>query len=538
MKVQPLFSLVIALLLCNAAHAQSDIYFAPASKMMTHPGSQTAIFGDVINDELGSLDHNDGGVVILYRDSSHGMGPTKIYDGPLAPSNTDDYNIGSTFIRVDSLVTDNRNSNASPSGTQINTASGSGDIIVMQELKVSQHHEFANGIIWTPRDQWKHAFVHYEKDGHYSGAAAANTAGPHIDGYAIYSGDQSFTFPIGDGIISRMAAVTSPDSGTYRAAYFSQNAQLGTAGISGTSAGSGPLANSIDKISTQEFWDIDGTASTFITLSALNDTATNNYSNWALDFPHIYNDPNYEVGIAGWDDWEYLGTNSSTNDIYSTDFYTSNVAVNPDSLGMNGNPYSAFTWAAYIKSYLAIEDLSFAAVEKDCHAELNWNTLEENGTEFLYLLRSQDGQAMERIAKIDMMGNTNGWTSYEYDDMDVLSNHRYEYALEIFYQDGTSKVTDPISLKIHCDARPEFSLYPNPSNGIANIQISQKINLSQVLVHDIAGRLVRYKALDEDTPSDLVQIDLSAESSGIYILSLLGKGNEILYQNTLNLQTR
>ncbi len=536
MKLNAIILAAAILALCqNPVKAQKkDTYFTPSAHMMTHTDAKVAIYGDIINDAQGGIDHNNGGTLYIYRTPMQSNTASRIYDGPLAPLASDNYNTDGAYIRVFNLITDNTTNVAIPSGTQINTASGAGDIQVEQEIKVSNEHTFANGIIWTPRDQWKHAFVHYEMYAYYTGVSSNNLAGPHIDGYATRSGTGSFLFPIGDGNITRKAGVSNPENGIYKAAYFRQNAQNGTSGISGTSASSSPLASSIDAVSTQEFWDIDGTAATQITLSALN-TSVNNYSNWAQDFSQAANDPNMEIGIAGWDEWEYLGTNRPTNNLNDGGYFTSTMAIIPDSPGTGTSPFSAFTWATYIKSHLSMQDLSFIVMEDDCHAVLKWNTLQENGTQKARILRGKDGGTMEPIAEVPLAGNSDGWTEYQYQDTDVLPHHSYQYRLEIISIDGKSKHTDPIGLQIKCDPKAEFVLYPNPTTGKAKIDINQNIYLSRLVIHDAVGKLVAQIEMDPDTQQNSVEMDLSTQRAGIYFLTLFSDTHEILYQNSIHL---
>ncbi len=519
----------------SLAHSQTDdIYITPSTSMITFPNVVMAIHGDIINDAQGGLNHAGGGKIILYKSATATSGASRIYDGPLSVAHNGMYNDSGSYIRVYDLVTDNATNTAIPSGTQINLASGAGDIQVEQEVRVSHEHSFQNGVVWTPRDLWQHAYVHYEDSAYYTGAASNNSSGPHIDGYAAHTGQGDFIFPIGDGSSTRMAGVTAAAPGIYKAAYFSQNAQLGTTGISGTSATSSPMASPILAVSTQEFWDIDGTGTTKITLSS--DNSTGGYSDWALDFASTYNDASQEIGITGWDDWEYLGSGSATNDIYNTGFHTSNIAVNPDSLGMQGNPYSAFTWASASLSNLSLQNLKLDVAQTDCNALLSLTLTDEEGTKEAHILRTDDKGLVIEVGTITLKGSTEGTMKYTFVDSTVESKKLYLYTARIEYTDGSFENSAPVSLFANCDVATEWTVYPNPTKGKITLSCNQDIHASAIRVIDMRGRIVQNIYI---TDPHLRSYPLSLEgySDGLYIINLTDEENNPVYQHVVNLKS-
>jgi hypothetical protein len=306
------------------AQAQlANIYVAPTANVVTHPGATMSILGDLINDARGTaaslstsnagFTHNGGGTVYLYRHS--GSGSSRIYDGPdttLYGTPTNAYNAGAKAVRFYNLVADNTVGTAIPSGTLVNANSGSGQIQFEQEVSVSNQLDFVNGIIWTPRGQWRHAYLHFDTStAHYVGAGASNTAfsspatNLHVDGYVAKTGNSDFVFPIGDGIYTRFAGLNSPSYGQYKAAYFKKDAHTLTtsSGLSGSST-QGSVASmhgGITNVSTAEFWDIDGTAASQYSLYAFNSAA---YSNWNSDFATVPTAMPSNIVIAALDDWE------------------------------------------------------------------------------------------------------------------------------------------------------------------------------------------------------------------------------------------
>lgn len=66
------------------------------------------------------------------------------------------------------------------------------------------------------------------------------------------------------------------------------------------------------------------------------------------------------------------------------------------------------------------------------------------------------------------------------------------------------------------NAAATFSVYPNPSNGIININLNGAVNQTQIAIYNSVGAAV-YQV---NPSSELVQIDLSAFSSGMYFVEV------------------
>jgi hypothetical protein len=67
--------------------------------------------------------------------------------------------------------------------------------------------------------------------------------------------------------------------------------------------------------------------------------------------------------------------------------------------------------------------------------------------------------------------------------------------------------------------RSDISVYPNPSNGIVNIQIPTGSGRRFLTVYNIAGKAVR--SLDLNASSDLVTVDLTEVPAGLYLVELI-----------------
>lgn len=85
-----------------------------------------------------------------------------------------------------------------------------------------------------------------------------------------------------------------------------------------------------------------------------------------------------------------------------------------------------------------------------------------------------------------------------------------------FLNDTSTEITD--------QKRDEYKVYPNPSSGIFNIEISEKDSDNSLIVYDLTGRIVLNKKIE----NILETIDLSHLSAGIYILTVNHQSQKII----------
>lgn len=526
------FLINVALMLVVQLQAQLPIYIGPTANLVTHPGADLTIFGDLINDARGTaatalsnkagFNHYGGGTVYLYRHS--GSGSSGIYDGSdttLYGTPTNAYNAGGKAVRFYNLVTDNRSSASVPSGTQVNKSSGYGAIQFAQEVSVSNQLKFVNGIIWTPRGQWRHAYLHFDTStAHYVGAGASNTAfsfpatNLHVDGYVAKTGNSDFVFPIGDGIYTRFAGLNSPSYGQYKAAYFKKDAHalINSSGLSGSST-QGSVASmhgGITHVSTTEFWDIDGTAASQYSLYAFNSAG---YTNWASDFASVPTGLPSNIVIAALDDWENLGASSAPS-AYTYDGIVTTHAVPtiPDAgttaSPASGNPFVAYTWALAPTSVpLPLQLLSFSAVASACTAKISWTSAAEQNIQSYTLQYSVDARVFKDVSVLLAQG-TNSHYQYSYEQ----AQRKGYYRLLIKQQDGAITYSNVISVQTDCATQYEIVAYPNP---VANQLQIRGLYIGQTLVlYGINGQLLR---LDTATGNS-AQMDMNPYPNGTYTL--------------------
>jgi hypothetical protein len=501
--------------------AQGDIYIASSGKLYTHPNSGIAFFGNIINDAAGGLNHNNGGDFYVYKNS--GNSASRIYDGPNANTGNTNYNGNGSYIRIYNLHTNNSIASSTPSGTQINTTSGGGAIQIEQETRITGTHTFSNGMIWTPRGNWKHAFLLYEQGASYTG----NSNGTHVDGYAGYLGSGNFDLPIGDGVYQRISGVVNASNGEYKAAYFNKNAQNGTAGLSGTSASTGPMNGGIIKVNSTEFWDIDGTASSQFKLTALN--SISGYSDWGTS-ANFSGYPANQIVITGWDAWENLSINSFPSSLAQDGSFITSVATNPDagsSFG-TGNAFSAYTWAVSPTNVpLAITLADFIATEINCKASVRWEIENENGINYYELQQNSTG-TFTSVATVPAKNNGNAQT---YTTTVNQSNGLSLYRLKIVDITGAATYSSIISLQNDCNNSSEYiSLYPVPATS-NEITLSFSLNyrgLADANITNLLGQQIINNRITVNDGNNKLKINIAALAAGTYYLELVDKNGKQL----------
>jgi hypothetical protein len=372
-------------------------------------------------------------------------------------------------------------------------------------------------MIWTPRGNWRHAFVHYDGNGSsYTG----NSDTKHIDGYAAKTGNSNFDFPIGDGIHERISGIYNPSAGIFKSAYFKKDPQAGTTGISGSSPSAGPFMGGLINSSSREFWDIDGTASSQFKLASLNNVP--GYSDWSNNFSSYTAS---DIAISAWDgSWEYLNINAIPASFTDDGGFITAVATNPDNgnVAFSGNPFSAYSWGLK-GGVLPLRLLSFNSRANGCTVQLNWNTSNEVNTSRFLVEKSANGisfiPAVEVGAKGSMIINN---YSVELNQPEALNYYR----IKMIDLDGKYSYSVVINAKTDCGAAGNFfSVYPNPvSNGMAVIKLitEYKGNATLTMIN-ANGQEVLKKDMTVTAGVNTISLGLQHLPKGNYVISFLSE---------------
>ena len=190
------------------------------------------------------------------------------------------------------------------------------------EWQIVHSLNFYNGLVITDRSNPDH-FLHILAGGGITGADPAR----HINGYAAYSGEGSFTLPIGDGQKLGLARISGNCQEPVKAAYFSVNPNVAVL-PSGAPFNTAALDSGLTNISAREYWDINGTGETAITLFFDSSSALAELAQSLA-----------QIVIAGWDGnkWVNLG---------NADFSGTLGGGSVTSLPLVPDDYEAYTFAS------------------------------------------------------------------------------------------------------------------------------------------------------------------------------------------------
>jgi hypothetical protein len=80
-------------------------------------------------------------------------------------------------------------------------------------------------------------------------------------------------------------------------------------------------------------------------------------------------------------------------------------------------------------------------------------------------------------------------------------------------------VWTPTGLSLDSVYKTKVVLYPNPSNGVINMQYND-IPVSKIDVVNVLGQVVKSIKLDPSKSQTSESIDLSANANGVYIINV------------------
>ncbi|WP_420150983.1 beta strand repeat-containing protein [Spirosoma sp.] len=196
---------------------------------------------------------------------------------------------------------------------------------------------FNTGYLVTPRNA-PNSNVYFTT----GSASAGQSDASHVNGYAEKEGTTAFTFPIGDGTTLRPAGISAPaSSARFQAAYF--KADPGAATL--PTGGPFPTANrgtGVTAVSPVEYWDVNGSASTNLTLT------WNAASNLATLTGNTLSD----LIIVGYNpstsQWENLGATAISGTLSGSGSITTSVAA------FAPNTYTAYTFGSLAAPLAAV----------------------------------------------------------------------------------------------------------------------------------------------------------------------------------------
>jgi hypothetical protein len=169
---------------------------------------------------------------------------------------------------------------------------------------------------------------------------------------------------------------------------------------------------------------------------------------------------------------------------------------------------------------LPIELLFFNASEKGGQVNINWATASELNFDFFDIEKSSDGTTFHSIATVKGNGTTNLRHDYSFTDEKPLIGKNY-YRLKSVDFDGYTEYFKIVMVDF--DGKKDFSVNPNPSDGIAlNIETNfTPLNKGFVVVYNAVGAVVA--RFEVSGSASMLTMPVKLES-GVYFAKYISSG--------------
>lgn len=162
---------------------------------------------------------------------------------------------------------------------------------------------------------------------------------------------------------------------------------------------------------------------------------------------------------------------------------------------------------------LPIELVSFDAHYKDGVVTINWTTASETNNDYFIIEKSNNGYEFTELERIKGSGTSNTARHYRAYDGNPYKGISY-YRLKQFDMNGSSGTSQLVY--VNSESEIKLVVYPNPSNGIFNMDIDDEIINSEVVLINSVGEIIYKQAVSKGNN----EINLSEQAKGIYNIIL------------------
>ena len=217
---------------------------------------------------------------------------------------------------------------------------------------------------------------------------------------------------------------------------------------------------------------------------------------------------NSDKYVMHWDGSEWDQLTSTGGSGYVTALATS---FSPFGQGSGGNA-------------LPIDLVSFEGKCENNETELEFVVASQINNDYFSIHRSENATDWNLVGEIEGVGNTSTQMTYKWIDNNPISGTNY-YRLSQTDYDGTSESFAPIV--VTCENAPVdgYSVYPNPSDGLLNIDLELEHNQGDdvsIEVIDINGKIIQLQQVQLTRGYNHLEVDLSEIPSGVYMINFAG----------------
>jgi hypothetical protein len=161
---------------------------------------------------------------------------------------------------------------------------------------------------------------------------------------------------------------------------------------------------------------------------------------------------------------------------------------------------------------------SFSAVRSGSNVLLNWTTATEINNRGFYVQRLQgsgEWQDLTFVPSAANGGNSSSVLQYSHSDLNMFSGVT-QYRLKQVDIDGHFKYSEVRSVRSDNQGSRGMLIYPNPSHGTVNLQFANVNGQRDVMITDMAGRIVRqWRSVSAQN------LQLSGLTPGVYSVKVI-----------------
>lgn len=208
-----------------------------------------------------------------------------------------------------------------------------------------------------------------------------------------------------------------------------------------------------------------------------------------------------------------IGVNSST---LFGDGGCGNTSSPCNSLAGSGSGPNNLGIISFPSGPLPIELIYFSAEAIKNEAHFSWQTASESHSDYFFVERMDIHGDWYTVAKVKAAGNSNTPRNYKAIDYHPTVGDNYYRLKEVDY-DGELTIYDPQIAYFGEGEFGDFVIYPNPSTGVVNFDFAEKIDLKELALFDLSGKLIRNLMISDQ---QLIEIDLSDLPKGVYMIKV------------------
>lgn len=313
----------------------------------------------------------------------------------------------------------------------------------------------------------------------------------HVIGPVRKIGNQSFSFPVGNGEIFKPIGISAPSNNTHHftAEFFYDN--------SGFYYPHTQKASTLQNISTCGYWILDRTNGN----SAVSVTLNHGRAACA-----VYNPSTLKVARWNGSSWVDHGqAGFSEMDVVSNGPITN---------------FSPFAVSYEYEAPLPVEMMEYYAKALNGMVNVSWKTASETNSHYFDVERSKDLAHFEKIASIQAAHQSNTLLEYEFNDRSPFAGISY-YRIVQVDMDGKKEIFGPMMVNMATEV-PEWKVYPNPCQQFITIDLQNIESIQSIQLVDIQGNRLS-EITHKDISNPVFQLDLQGLATGVYFISVINK---------------